>query len=76
MNMSSVIFGLTVSESFLSVTQHAAQALGLQDSKGSLEVGFDADFCIWDINHPRDLICSYMPNSLFYSVYAGEKVDV
>jgi len=76
MNMSSVIFGLTVSEAFLSVTKHAAQALGLQNSKGRLEVGFDADFCIWDIEHPRDLICSYMPNSLFYSVYAGEKVNV
>ncbi len=76
MNMSSVIFGLTVSEAFLSVTKHAALALGLQNSKGSLEVGFDADFCIWDINHPRDLICSYMPNSLFYSVKAGEKVNV
>jgi len=76
MNMSSVIFGLTVSEAYLSVTKHAAQALGLQNSKGSLDVGFDADFCVWDINHPRDLICSYMPNSLFYSVYAGEKVNV
>jgi len=76
MNMSSVIFGLTVSEAFLSVTKHAAQALGLQNSKGSLEVGFDADFCIWDISHPRDLICSYMPNSLHYSVQNGEIVDV
>ena len=76
MNMSSVIFGLTVNEAFLAVTKHAAQALGLQNSKGSLEVGFDADFCIWNISHPRDLICSYMPNSLYYSVYKGEKVNV
>ncbi len=76
MNMSSVIFGLTVSEAFLSVTRNAARALGLTNSKGSLEVGFDADFCIWDINHPRDLICSYMPNSLYYSVVNGEKVNV
>ena len=76
MNMSSVIFGLTVSEAFLSVTRNAARALGLTNSKGSLEVGFDADFCIWDLNHPRDLICSYMPNSLYYSVVNGEKVNV
>ena len=75
MNMSSVIFGLTVSEAFLSVTRNAARALGLTNSKGSLEVGFDADFCIWDLNHPRDLICSYMPNSLYYSVVNGEKVN-
>jgi len=76
MNMSSVIFGLTVSEAFLSVTKHAAQALGLGSSKGSLKEGFDADFCVWDIEHPRDLICSYMPNSLQYSVVQGEKVNV
>ena len=76
MNMSSVIFGLTVNEAFLAVTKYAAQALGLQNSKGSLEVGFDADFCIWNISHPRDLICSYMPNSLYYSVQNGAKVNV
>jgi len=76
MNMSCVIFGLTVTEAFLSVTKNAAKALGLQNSKGSLEEGYDADFCIWDINHPRDLICSYMPNSLDYSVQNGDKVDV
>lgn len=76
MNMSSVIFGLTVSEAFLAVTKNAAQALGLQDSKGSLEEGYDADFCVWDISHPRDLICSYMPNSLSFSVQNGEKVNV
>jgi len=75
MNMSSVIFGLKVNEVFLGVTKYAAQALGLQDSKGSLEEGYDADFCVWDINHPRDLICSFMPNSLFYSVYQGEIVS-
>ncbi len=76
MNMSAVIFSLSVSETFLAVTKNAAKALGLQNSKGSLEVGFDADFCIWDIEHPRDLVCSYLPNSLHYSVQDGEKVNV
>ncbi|PID48182.1 MAG: imidazolonepropionase [Proteobacteria bacterium] len=76
MNMSSVIFGLKVSEVFLAVTKNAAKALGLQDCKGSLEIGYDADFCVWDVEHPRDLICSYMPNSLSFSVQNGEKVNV
>jgi imidazolonepropionase len=76
MNMSAVIFSLSVNETFLAVTKNAAKALGLGNSKGSLEVGFDADFCIWDINHPRDLVCAYLPNSLHYSVQNGEKVDV
>lgn len=76
MNMSAVIFGLGVNESFLAVTKNAAKALGLQDTKGSLEVGFDADFCVWDISHPRDLVCAYLPNALYYSVQNAEQVHV
>jgi len=76
MNMAAVIFRLSVSEVFKAVTINAAKALGLQESKGKLEVGYDADFCVWDVNHPRDLVCAYLPNSLYYSVQNGEKVDV
>lgn len=72
LNMSSVLFHLKVNEVFLGATKYAAKALGLEKSKGSLDVGYDADFCVWDIDHPRDLICSYMPNTLFYSVKDGK----
>ena len=75
-NMSAVIFSLSVPEAFNAVTINAAKALGLQDLKGKLEVGFDADFCIWDIEHIRDLVCSFNPNCLYYSVFQGEKVNV
>ncbi len=76
MNMSSVIFGLTIDEAFGAVTKNAALALGLEKSKGSLEEGYDADFVIWDVEHPRDLICSFRPTSVFHSVQNGEVVDV
>lgn len=76
MNMSAVIFSLSVNEVFKAVTINASKALGLQNSKGKLELGYDADFCVWDINHPRDLVCAYLPNSLYYSVQNGEKVNV
>ena len=76
LNMSSVIFGLNVSEAFLAVTKNAAEALGLGKCKGSLEEGYDADFCVWNIEHPRDLVCTFMPNSLHYSVKGGERVHV
>ncbi len=76
MNMSSVIFGITVDEAFRAVTLNAAKALGLESSKGSLEEGKDADFVIWDVEHPRDLICSFRPTSVHLSVQNGEVVDV
>jgi len=76
MNMSSVIFGLTVDEAFAAVTINAAKALGIEKTKGSLEEGKDADFVIWDEEHPRDLICSFRPTSVFISVQNGKVVEL
>jgi imidazolonepropionase len=56
-NMASVLFGLTPYESLRGITYHAAQALNIP-SKGSLAIGMDADFSLWEINHPADLIHS------------------
>ncbi len=76
LNMAAVLFKMTVQEALLGVTKNAAKALSLEASKGSLAVGYDADFCIWNLKHPRDLVTSYLANALDYSVYAGEKVNV
>ncbi|WJG10722.1 imidazolonepropionase [Aliiglaciecola sp. LCG003] len=55
MNMASVLFGLTPHEVLQGVTIHAATALGM-DNKGSIAVGKDADMCLWDIQHPAELV--------------------
>ncbi len=48
-------FGLSAAEGLAAVTREAARALGLAHSRGTLEVGKRADFCLWDLGHPREL---------------------
>ena len=55
MNMSSVLFGLTPEEVVYGVTINAAKALGLTN-KGQIKTGIDADLCLWDIEHPAELV--------------------
>ena len=55
LNMGCTLFRLTPEEALAGVTLHAAAALGLGDSHGSLEVGKVADFVAWHIERPADL---------------------
>jgi imidazolonepropionase len=55
MNMACTMFRMTPAEALLGVTRHAAKALGLSDSRGSIELGKRADLCLWDIDHPAEL---------------------
>lgn len=67
-NLASVQFGMTPLECLAGITLHAADALGLLN-KGRLEKGADADFVLWDVAHPRDLIYQlggHRPSSIFW----------
>jgi imidazolonepropionase (EC 3.5.2.7) len=55
LNMGCTLFRMTPEEALAGVTLHAATALGLGDSHGSLEVGKVADFVAWQIARPADL---------------------
>jgi len=56
LNMGSTLFRLTPEQALAGVTTHAAYALGLQDSHGTLEQGKVADFIAWDIEHPSEIV--------------------
>jgi len=55
LNLACTLFGLTPEEALAGATRHAARALNKSDRIGTLEVGKDADFVFWDIDHPAEL---------------------
>lgn len=55
LNMACTLFRLTVAESLMGVTAHAARALGQSDTHGLLAVGRAADFAIWAVDSPAEL---------------------
>lgn len=55
LNMGCTCFRMTPEEALAGVTVHAATALGLGGSHGSLQVGKVADFVAWQIERPADL---------------------
>jgi imidazolonepropionase len=55
MNMACTLFRMTPSEALLGVTRHAARALGLGATHGSIELGKVADLCLWNVDHPAEL---------------------
>ncbi|NQD54600.1 imidazolonepropionase [Pseudomonas sp. CM25] len=55
LNMGCTCFRMTPEEALAGVTVHAATALGLGESHGSLEAGKVADFVAWQIERPADL---------------------
>ncbi|MCF3642969.1 imidazolonepropionase [Rhizobium sp. TRM95111] len=56
MNMAATLFGMTVEECLAGTTREAARALGLVDEVGTLEPGKWADFVLWDIGRPAELV--------------------
>ncbi len=63
LNMACQLFEMTPMEALMGATLNGARALGISETKGSLEVGKDADFVLWDINTPADLcyLLGYTP---------------
>jgi imidazolonepropionase len=55
MHMACTLFRLTVPEMLAAVTRHAARALGLQATQGTIGAGRPANFVLWDVRAVADL---------------------
>jgi len=72
LNMACTLFRLTPEEALAGITRNAARALGLQNRIGTLEMGKDADFVIWDIPEPAELAYRIGSNPLKHVVRKGK----
>ena len=71
MNMAATLFGMTVTECIAGTTREAARALGLVDEVGTLEAGKWADFVLWDIGRPAELVYRMGFNPLHTRIRSG-----
>ncbi len=55
LNLACTLFRLTPEEALAGVTCHAARALGMADTHGTVEVGKACDLAIWDVGEPAEL---------------------
>lgn len=73
LNMACTLFGLTPEEALAGVTIHAARALGIQASHGSLETGKIANFVHWPVARPAELVYWLGGQLPCTVIYQGER---
>ena len=71
LNMACTLFRLTPEEALAGMTKHAARALGLQASHGTLETGKNADLALWDVGAPAELAYALGANPCVGRVLGG-----
>jgi imidazolonepropionase len=71
LNMACTLFRLTPEEALAGMTRHAAQALGMQKSHGTLEPGKTADLALWDVGSPAELAYAVGANPCVGRVRGG-----
>ena len=74
LSMGCTLFQMTPEEALAGVTRHAAKALGIESQVGTLAAGKQADFVLWDIEHPAELAYRIGANPCYRVVKKGRVV--
>jgi imidazolonepropionase len=72
LNMACTLFRLTPEEALRGMTVHAACALGLSATHGTIETGKRADFAVWDLQNPNELAYWFGHNPCSNIVIGGK----
>ncbi len=72
MNLACVLFGMSPAEALAGATREGARALNRLKHCGTLEPDKDANFVVWDVDHPAEIVCSLGVNKVHQRVYRGE----
>jgi imidazolonepropionase len=73
LNLACTIFRLTPEEALAGMTVHGAKALGIDDDTGTLEAGKCADFVLWPVEHPAEIVAQVGMVSPALTVFDGKK---
>lgn len=76
MNLACVLYGLSPEEALAGVTREAAKALRRADRLGTLAVSKKADFLVWDVAHPAEIVCQLGVNPLVERVARGKACPI
>ncbi len=71
MNFAATLYRMTVLECWAGVTRNAAQALGILDRAGTIEVGKFCDLAIWNVEHPNELVYRLGSSPLYQRIWRG-----
>jgi imidazolonepropionase len=75
MNFACTLLGFTPEEALQGVTIHAARALGLLASRGTLTAGKNADLAVWNVTEPAELIYALGGTPCTAIYHNGQRVE-
>lgn len=76
MSLAAIKMGMTIEETISAVTINAAKAIGLNEERGSIEIGKKADLAIFETNDYSDIVYNVGRNLNYMTIKNGEIIYI